>query len=132
MAMCDTQSYPEQSSKCTPDSDGNIVNPAQGFAGAPGAAFEELQFYPPGYVSQFAGSSCDPTKWCVALNIDSLSENPVNGTTLNPPCQSRILGGIEYIISSFLTLIATPLGPPDPLDFNPSTSGNPNNANTFF
>ena len=30
MALCDTQSYPEQSSKCTPDSDSNIVNPAQG------------------------------------------------------------------------------------------------------
>jgi hypothetical protein len=132
MAMCDTQSYPEQSSKCTPDSDGNIVNPAQGFAGAPGAAFEELQFYPPGYVSQFAGSSCDPTKWCVALNIDSLSENPINGTTLNAGCQAQILGGVEYINFAFLTLDGKPLGPPNPLQFNPATSGNPHNPDTFF
>jgi hypothetical protein len=132
MAMCDTQSYPEQSSKCTPDSDSNIVNPAQGFAGAPGAAFEELQFYPPGYVSQFAGFSCDPTKWCVALTIDSLSENPINGTTLNAACQSQILGGIEYVNFAFLTLDGKPLGPPNPLQFNPATSGNPNNPDTFF
>jgi len=88
MAMCDTQSYPEQSSKCTPDSDSNIVNPAQGFAGAPGVAFEELQFYPPGWASLANGISCDPTKWCVALTIDSLSENPINGTTLNAACES--------------------------------------------
>jgi hypothetical protein len=132
MAMCDTQSYPEQSSKCTPDSDSNIVNPAQGFAGAPGVAFEELQFYPPGYVSQFAGSSCDPAKWCVALNIDSLSEDPINGTTLNGACQSRILGGVEYINFAFLTLDGKPLGPPNPLQFNPATSGNPHNPDTFF
>ena len=132
MALCDTQSYPEQSSKCTPDSDSNIVNPAQGFAGAPGAAFEELQFYPPGYVSQFAGSSCDPTKWCVALTIDSLSENPINGTTLNAACQSQLLGGIEYVNFAFLTLDGKPLGPPNPLQFNPATSGNPHNADTFF
>src|SRR5258706_8413578 len=38
MAMCDTQSYPEQSSECAPGSDSNIGNPAQRFAGAPGAA----------------------------------------------------------------------------------------------
>jgi hypothetical protein len=125
VAMCDTQSYPEQSSKCAPDSDGNIVNPAAGFAGAPGAAFEELQFYPPGWVPQFTGSSCDPTRWCVALNIDSLSENPINGTTLNAACQSQILGGIEYVNFAFLTLDGKPLGPPNPLQFNPATSGDP-------
>ena len=82
MAMCDTQSYPESSSKCTPDSDTNIVNPAT-TKHAPGAAFMELQFYPPGFAPQFAGFSCDATKWCVAMTIDSLSENPFNGTTLN-------------------------------------------------
>jgi hypothetical protein len=134
MAMCDTFSYPEQTSTCTPDSDTNIVNPATtgSFATAPGAAFMELQFYPPGWIPQFAGSSCDAKKWCVALNIDSLSEDPINGTTLNSTCQSQVLGGVEYINFAFLTLNGTPLGPPDPLDFNPSTSGNPNNANTFF
>jgi hypothetical protein len=125
VAMCDTQSYPEQSSKCMPDSDSNIVDPANGFTKAPGAAFEELQFYPPGWIPQFAGSSCDPTKWCVALNIDSLSQNPINGKTLNAACQSQLLGGVEYINFAFLTLDGKPLGPPNPLDFNPSTSGDP-------
>src|SRR5947209_4431860 len=90
MAMCDTQSYPEQMSTCTPDSDSNIVDPTKTLR-APGVAFMELQFYPPGWVPQFAGSSCDATKWCVALNIDSLSENPSNGTTLNAACQSQLL-----------------------------------------
>src|SRR5215472_16074432 len=74
MAMCDTQSYPESSSTCMPDSDTNIVNPAT-TKHAPGAAFMELQFYPPGFAPQFAGSSCDAVKWCVAMTIDSLSEN---------------------------------------------------------
>ena len=131
MAMCDTQSYPEQLPNCTPDSDSNIVDPTQTFK-APGAAFMELQFYSPGWIPQFAGASCDATKWCVALNIDSLSENPINGTTLNPSCQSRILGGIEYINFAFLTLDGKPLGPPNPLQFDVGTSGNPNNPDTFF
>jgi hypothetical protein len=131
MAMCDTQSYPNTQSTCPPDSDSNIVDPTQTIK-APGVAFEELQFYPPGWIPQFAGSSCDATKWCVALNIDSLSENPSNGTTLNPTCQSEILGGIEYINFAFLTLDGKPLGPPNPLQFDPATSGNPANPDTFF
>ena len=131
MALCDTQSYPEQQPKCTPDSDSNIVDPTQ-TSRAPGVAFMELQFYPPGWIPQFAGSSCDATKWCVALNIDSLSEDPINGTTLNGSCQNRLLGGIEYINFAFLTLDGKPLGPPNPLQFDPATSGNPNNSDTLF
>jgi hypothetical protein len=131
MALCDTQSFPETSSKCTPDSDANVVDPTQ-TTKAPGAAFSELQFYPPGWIRQFAGSSCDPTKWCVAMTIDSLSENPSNGTTLNATCQSQLLGGIEYINFAFLTLDGKPLGPPNPLQFDAATSGNPANADTFF
>ncbi len=131
MAMCDTFSYPETNDTCTPDSDKNIVNPAQHDFG-PGVAFEELQFYPPGWVPQFANSSCDATKWCVALNIDSLSENPFTGRTLNPTCTSQLLGGTEYINFAFLTLNGTPLGPPNPLQFDPATSGFPQNPNTFF
>jgi hypothetical protein len=61
----------------------------------------------------------------VALNIDSLSENPINGKVLNAPCQSQVLGGAEYINFAFLTLDGKPLGPPNPLNFNPSTSGDP-------
>lgn len=134
MTMCDTYSYPETNNACTPDSDLNIIDPSKNDF-APGAAYEELQFYPPGWIPQFAGSSCDATKWCVALTIDSLSENPFiapHGQTLNSTCTNEILGGTEYVNFAFLTLNGTPLGPPNPLDFDPSTSGNPANANTFF
>jgi hypothetical protein len=47
MALCDTQSCPEQVSACTPDSDKNIVDPAVS-PNHQGTAFLELQFYPPG------------------------------------------------------------------------------------
>jgi hypothetical protein len=124
MALCDTFSYPEQRSTCTPNSDKNIVDPAQSKKG-PGVAFMELQFYSPGWVSQFDGFSCDATKWCVALNIDSLSEDPINGTLLNDTCQSQILGGVEYVNFAYLTHDGKPLGPPNPLQFDPSTSGYP-------
>jgi len=54
-----------------------------------------------------------------------LSEDPVNGTTLNTACQNKVLGGVEYVNFAFLTKSGTPIGPPNPLDFNPATSGNP-------
>ena len=131
MAMCDTYSYPEQVPSCTPDSDSNITNPALTTKG-PGVAFMELQFYPPGWVSQFTANSCDATKWCAALNVDSLSEDPINGTVLNPSCQSRILGGVEYINFAYLTKSGRPIGPPNPLHFDPATSGYPKFSNDTF
>ena len=121
MAMCDTQSYPEQVSTCTPDSDSNITS----LQTHPGTAFMELQFYSPGYVKQFTGFSCDAVNWCAALNIDSLSEDPINGTVLNDTCQSQILGGIEPVNFAYLTKSGTPQGPPDPLHFQFGASGNP-------
>ena len=62
----------------TPDSDTNIKDgtdpAAPDYIGKhAGTAFMEMQFYPPGWVSWPAGISCDATKWCAALNIDSLS-----------------------------------------------------------
>jgi hypothetical protein len=124
MAMCDTQSYPETVSTCAPDSDRNIVDVTKSTK-HPGAAFMELQFYPPGWVSQFANTSCDPKKWCAALTIDSLSENPLTGETLNSACQSRILGGLEYVNFAYLTRDGRPQGPPNPLQFDPVASGAP-------
>src|SRR5437868_5210097 len=86
MAMCDTQSYPEQVSTCTPDSDTNIVDPTVS-PKHPGTAFTEMQFYPPGWVPPaFFNTSCDPTHWCVALTIDSLSVDPIAGTLNNAAC----------------------------------------------
>ena len=128
MAMCDTQSYPEVVSTCTPDSDSNITPLAQ----HAGTAFMELQFYPPGWVPQFASQSCDAHDWCAALTIDSLSEDPIHGTTLNPTCTGQILGGTEYVNFAFLTKSGTPVGPPNPLDFDPATSGNPFQPDVFL
>ncbi|HET9849261.1 MAG TPA: hypothetical protein VFR68_11970 [Candidatus Dormibacteraeota bacterium] len=132
MAMCDTQSYPESSSVCTPDSDSNIVDPTQ-TKHAPGVAYMELQFYPPGFAPQFAGFSCDATQWCAALTIDSLSENPFNGSTLNPTCTSEIGGSIEYINFAYLTHSGKPIGPPNPLQFQFIGSGDPHSStDTLF
>ena len=47
--MCDTQSFPEQSQTCTPDSDSNILDPAT-IPQHAGMAFMEMQFYPPGWI----------------------------------------------------------------------------------
>jgi hypothetical protein len=118
MAMCDTQSYPEQLSTCTPNSDGNIVDPALSPL-HPGTAFTELQFYPPGWVTwpafavAIGAGSCDPTKWCVALNIFSLSQNPVTGQLNNPTCRGA--AGDEYVNFGFLTKNGVAHAPASPL-----------------
>ncbi len=114
MAMCDTQSYPEQVSTCTPDSNSNIVDPALS-PKHPGTAFMEMQFYPPGWVAWPAGNSCDATKWCAALNIDSLSINPVTGQVQNTTCQS--IAGLEYVNFAFMTTsgVPQPGSPPNPV-----------------
>ena len=94
MALCDTQSYPEQVSTCTPNSDTNIVDPAVS-PNHPGTAFVEVQFYPPGWVSwptfaqTIGAGSCDPVKWCAAINIFQLLQDPLTGKLLNAACRSR-------------------------------------------
>ncbi len=124
MAMCDTQSYPEQLSTCTPDSDSNIVDPAISPNHA-GQAYMELQLYPPGSVQQYAGFSCNATQWCAALTIDSLSVNPVTGQTLNSTCAA--LTGLEYVNFAYLTKSGVPQAVPNPVQFNPADqTPNPN------
>jgi hypothetical protein len=119
MALCDTQSYPEQVSSCTPDSDSNIVDPAVS-PNHPGTAFTELQFYPPGWIPwptwavAVGASGCDPTKWCAALNIFGLSEDPVNGTLQNPTCAAQV--GIEYFNFAFVTKNGVSQAPANPVD----------------
>jgi len=106
MALCDSQSYPEQVSTCTPDSDSNIVDPAVS-PNHPGTAFMELQFYPPGWVPwptwsvAVGADTCSPTRWCAAMNVFSLLEDPVAGTTQNPACASRV--GLETFQFAFVT-----------------------------
>ena len=118
MAMCDTQSYPEQISTCTPDSDTNILDPATSPSHA-GTAVMELQFYPPGWIpwptwAVAAGASaCDATHWCAAITIDSLSENPVTGQFQNPACQG--IAGLEYVNFAFVTKNGVAQAPANPV-----------------
>ena len=120
MAMCDTQSYPNLVPNCKPDSDTNIVDPSFS-SNHPGTAFTEMQFYPPGWVewpaagttSGVGGTSCDPTKWCAALNIDSLSQD-VNGNNLNSTCAAQT--GVEYINFAFITKNGIPTATPNPVN----------------
>jgi hypothetical protein len=121
MAMCDTQSDPNQISTCRPNSDKNIVDPTVS-PNHPGTAFMEMQFYPPGWASfniGASGTSCDPTKWCAALNIDSLSDQPVTGLNNNAACAAAT--GLEYVNFAFITKNGVPQGPPSPLLANAST-----------
>jgi len=113
MSLCATQSYPEQTSTCKPDSDSNIVDPKVS-PDHPGSAYLELQFYPPGYTLMPSGISCSATKWCAAVNIWSFYQNPVTGQNLNTACQSQV-GGVELDNYAFVTLDGKPTGPPDPL-----------------
>src|SRR6266851_4526180 len=124
MALCATQSYPEQVSTCTPNSDSNIVDPAVS-PNHPGTAFLELQFYPPGWVPwptwqvAVGASGCDPTKWCAALNIFSLSQDPVNGTSQNATCAART--GLEYVNFAFVTKNGHTTAPANPVDATTAT-----------
>ena len=138
MALCDTQSYPLFKPTCTPNSDSNIAdgsNPAGAdYIGKhTGTAFMEMQFYPPGWApfQDVGGISCSATQWCAALNIDSLSENPNTGQTLNTACQDQIVGGLEYVNFAYVTTSGTPHAPPDPLN---ATNGTftPNPATDLF
>src|SRR5215469_4129224 len=125
MALCATQSYPEQVSTCTPDSDSNILDPAVSPNHA-GTAFMELQFYPPGWVPwptwqvAVGASGCDPTRWCAAMNIFSLAQDPVAGTIQNATCLARI-GSPEYVNFAFVTKNGRPTAPPNPVDSTTST-----------
>jgi hypothetical protein len=124
MALCATQSYPEQVSTCAPDSDSNIVDPAVS-PNHPGTAFVELQFYPPGWVPwptwqvAVGASACDPTKWCAAMNIFSLAGDPVNGTVLNSTCAAKT--GLEYVNYAFVTKNGRPTATPNPVQSTTAT-----------
>ena len=76
LTLCDTESAPEFTKVCTPDTDKNNLvgsNPkARNYIGKhPGNAFMELQFYGPGYVPQFEGFGCTAHQYCAAMTIDS-------------------------------------------------------------
>jgi hypothetical protein len=101
MALCDPRSYPLM--PCRPDSDSN--SPHGSYPGG-GAAFLELQFYPPGFPPFVDGISCDDTHWCAALTIDSLECTP-GFTVCNNDC-------VEPVNFAFIQTNGVPTGPPSP------------------
>ncbi|MGH3846709.1 MAG: hypothetical protein ACRDS0_35610 [Pseudonocardiaceae bacterium] len=101
LPMCDPKSYPQNA--CTPDSDTNTGGNAPTDAGS---AFMELQLYPPGYTPFVDSESCSATKWCAALNIDSL-ECTFGFATCNNDC-------IEPVNFSYLQTNGVPPAPPSP------------------
>jgi hypothetical protein len=123
MAMCDTQSFPNYTTACKPDSDSNIynsTNPASPhYIGKhPGSAFMEMQFYPPGWAPWPAGISCAATQWCAALNIDSYSSDPA-GVNNNAACLNTV--GEEYVNFAFITHNGVAQAPANPLDATAAT-----------
>ena len=117
MAMCDTQSFPEYNMKsCQPDSNSNVfastnANSPKFIGKHTGAAFMEMQFYPPGWSPWPAGVSCDAHQWCAALTIDSLNENSA-GVANNQACLGSV--GIEPVNFAFITKNGKPQASPDP------------------
>jgi hypothetical protein len=125
MAICDDQSAPNPGGSsispnrpCTPDSDKNIsdgLDPTKpDYVGKhPGGAFMEMQFYPPGWILWPPGNSCDGTRWCAALNIDSLSQNFNTGQNQNEACIAA--AGLEYVNFAFITKSGVAHAPASPL-----------------
>jgi hypothetical protein len=119
MALCDSQSAPEFTNQCTPNTDANIFDdsdPASPhYVGRhPGTAFMEMQFYPPGWAQWPAGNSCDTQRWCAALNIFSLLQNQNTGQLNNADCQARV--GIEPGNFAFITKNGKSHAPAGPLN----------------
>ena len=120
VTLCDTESAPEFTKTCTPDSDANNLvgtNPAAAdYIGKhPGNAFMELQFYGPGYVPQFEGFGCAATVYCAAMTIDSRTVNQNTGVENNAACNNYILGGPEPINWAYITKSGVSQAPANPL-----------------
>jgi hypothetical protein len=131
LTLCDSESAPEFTKTCTPDTDANdMVNPdpsAPDYIGHhPGNAFMELQFYGPGYVPQFEGFGCAATRYCAAMTIDSFNQNQNTGRFNNADCNNYILGGPEPINWAYVTKSGVSQAPADPLFTG--TFANPNFA----
>jgi hypothetical protein len=120
LTLCDTESAPEFTKECAPDSDANDLvgtDPAApDYIGKhPGNAFMELQFYGPGYVPQFEGFGCDATHYCAAMTIDSLTLDQNTGVANNADCDNFLLGGEEPINWAYITKDGHSQAPANPL-----------------
>ena len=127
MAMCDDQSAPNPGGSalagaqipCTANSDANIydgtnVTDPDYIGKHPGVAFMEMQFYAPSWIKWPPGDSCDPTKWCAALNIDSFNSNQNTGVLNNAACLGSV--GIEPVNFAFITRSGASQAPANPVD----------------
>src|SRR5207245_2374950 len=74
-------SFPNFTKTCVPDTDDNIFDDPPSSSPKwighhPGAAYMEMQFYPPGWVNwPDHPSGCDPFNWCAAMAIFSYSHS---------------------------------------------------------
>jgi hypothetical protein len=120
LTLCDTESAPEFTKVCAPDTDANDLvgtNPAApDYIGKhPGNAFMELQFYGPGYVPQFEGFGCAATQYCAAMTIDSRTLDQNTGVENTKDCNRYILGGPEPINWAYITKDGVSQAPANPL-----------------
>jgi hypothetical protein len=120
LTLCDSQSAPEFTQTCVPDSDSNNLvgtNPAApDYIGKhPGTAYMELQFYGPGYVPQFEGFGCAATVYCAAMTIDSRTLNQNTGVENTAACNNYVLGGPEPINWAYITKSGVSQAPANPL-----------------
>jgi hypothetical protein len=120
--MCDTESSPNFTKKCTPNTDYNArfrsLDPQSEFyiGKSPGNAFMELQFYTPGWVPQFNGFGCSAHKWCANMTIDSLSDQDNTGVSQNADClNNHFLVGEEPINWAYVTKSGKSQAPANPL-----------------
>jgi hypothetical protein len=102
LPICDPKSYPQNA--CTPDSDAN--SGAINDPNAAGSAFMELQLYAPGFAPFIDGPSCDATRWCAALTIDS-----VECTFAFAVCNNNCIEPVNF---AYLQMNGVPAGPPSP------------------
>ena len=129
LTLCDSESAPEFTKTCVPDSDANnkvSPNPASpNYVGKhPGTAFMELQFYGPGYVPQFEGFGCTAHQYCAAMTIDSFVSDLNTGTQNTADCDNYILGGPEPVNWAYITRSGKSQAPANPLFTGTFTSPN--------
>lgn len=120
LTLCDSESAPEFTKVCAPDSDANNLvgtDPtAPDYIGKhPGNAYMELQFYGPGYVPQFEGFGCAAHVYCAAVTIDSRTQDQNTGVENNSDCNNYILGGPEPINWAYITKSGVAQAPANPL-----------------
>jgi hypothetical protein len=126
MVMCDSQGSPNPDGTaltghatvpCKPDSNSNIYESSDPKSShymglGPGQAYEEMQFYPPGWVNWPAGNGCSATQYCAAMNIDTFSENDNTGQFDNTACLNTV--GPEPVNFAFITKNGKATAPANP------------------